>query len=89
MWYLKELQVSKRLKINNRYTITNNAASRTYELLNSISSFLSSLAPTFGGQDIDPAVSIPAASSRISKRRAADIEQGLGLGRSQVGIYFN
>ena len=46
--------------------------------------FSSSLAPTFGGQDIDPAVSIPAASSRIANRRADDIEEGLGLGRSQV-----
>ena len=46
----------------------------------------SSLAPTFGGKDIDPAVSIPAAASRIAERRTYDIENGLGLGRAQVII---
>ena len=52
--------------------------------ISNLNHFFSSLAPTFGGQDIDPAVAIPAASSRIAKRRASDIEAGLGLGRSQV-----
>ena len=45
---------------------------------------VSGLAPTFGGKDIDPPVAIPAVASRIAKRRADDIENGLGLGRAQV-----
>ena len=46
----------------------------------------SSLAPTFGGKDIDPAVAIPTVASRIAERRSNDIERGLSLGRSQVRV---
>ena len=46
----------------------------------------SSLAPTFGGKDIDPAVAIPTVASRIAERRSNDIGNGLSLGRSQVRL---
>ena len=83
MWYFEELQVSEDnfIKHNTHYS-QNTIRIKIY--LSSSIYLLSSLAPTFGGQDIDPAVAIPSVSSRIAKRRASDIEAGLGLGRSQV-----
>ena len=56
-----------------------------YQLIEKIA-ILSSLAPAFGGGDIDPSVAIPTVASRIAERRSKDIENGLSLGRSQVRV---